>query len=64
MTIVQGLGDPASLDSWTVNCGFPVFEIGATSVGRGAREAPDLFQFLDEIVCFLFSFINCRSTTW
>ena len=39
MPIIQGLGDPAALDSWTVDCGLPVFEVGASSVGRGAGVA-------------------------
>ena len=44
MPIIQGLGDPAALDSWTVDCGLPVFEVGASTIGRGARVAPDLFK--------------------
>ena len=47
MPIVQGLGNPASLDSWTVDCGLPMFEVGAPSIGRGARVASDLFHILD-----------------
>ena len=47
MPIIQSLGDPASLDSRTVDCGLPVFEVGATSVGRGAQVASDLFHILD-----------------
>ena len=52
MPIVQGLGDPAALDSWTVDCGFPMFEVGASSVGRGARVASVKFSLYHTFVPF------------
>ena len=50
MSVIQGLGDPAALDSWTVNCGFPMFEVGASSVGRGARVASVKFSLYHTFV--------------
>ena len=50
MPIVQGLGNPASLDSWTVDCGLPMFEVGASSVGRGARVASVKFSLYHTFV--------------